>query len=347
MINSLTLHRIKTYGYRLTALLCSAFLFCSCLTEEEYDNDPKGNLEALWQIIDEHYCFFEEKSKAFNLDWNEVHERYQKMLSANMNKDQLFDVCNRMLQELHDGHVNLYSSFNTGRNWDWKENYPSNFSDSIQRIYLKNDYSISAGMKYRLLDDNIAYIYCGSFDIGMGSGNLSAIFSRLAIANGLILDIRNNGGGMLSSAQALAECFFNEEVTAGYMTHKTGKGHNDFSAPEALKLKPAEGMRWQKKVVVLTNRSTYSAANTFAMFMTACPNATIMGDQTGGGGGMPFSSELPNGWTVRFSACPMYDVHMNSIEQGIKPTIAVNMSSADINNGKDTMIETARQYLKN
>ena len=28
---------------------------------------------------------------------------------------------------------------------------------------------------------------------------------------------------------------------------------------------------------------------------------------TGGGSGLPFSSELPNGWSVRFSASPMYE----------------------------------------
>ncbi len=328
-------------------LICfSAWFLCSCVTEDEYRNSPSGNLNALWQIIDEHYCFFKEKNDSFGLDWDEVHTRYNKMLAPYMTTDELFDVCNRMLQELRDGHVNLYSSFNIGRNWDWYENFPTNFSDSIQRIYLKNDYSIAAGMKYRLLEDNIAYIYCGSFENAMGSSALSALFSRIALANGLILDIRNNGGGMLTSAQALAECFINQETTGGYMAHKTGKGHDDISTPEPIKLQPTEGMRWQKKVAVLTNRRSYSAANTFAMFMKSNPNATLIGDKTGGGGGMPFSSELPIGWSVRFSACPMYDVNLNSIEQGIQPDIAVNMLSEDVLKGKDTIIETAREYLK-
>lgn len=328
-------------------ILLSAILLCSCITEDEYRNSPSGNLDTLWQMIDEHYCFFKEKEQAYGLDWNEVHTRYRKMLAPTMTTDQLFDVCDRMLQELHDGHVNLYSSFNIGRNWDWFENYPANFSDSIQRIYLKNDYRIAAGMKYRLFDDNIAYVYCGSFENSMGSSSLSALFNRIAIANGLILDIRDNGGGMLTSAQALAECFINQEVIGGYIAHKIGKGHNDISTPEVIKLKPAEGIRWQKKVVILTNRSTFSAANTFAMFMKSNPNATLIGDQTGGGGGMPFSSELPIGWSVRFSACPMYDIQMNSVEQGIKPNIIVNMNSEDMHKGIDSIIEAARDYLKN
>ena len=39
---------------------CLSF-FVACVDEEEYDDTPQGNFEALWQIIDEHYCFFDYK----------------------------------------------------------------------------------------------------------------------------------------------------------------------------------------------------------------------------------------------------------------------------------------------
>ena len=47
-----------------------------------------------------------------------------------------------------------------------------------------------------------------------------------------------------------------------------------------------------------------------------------MGDQTGGGSGLPFSSELPGGWSIRFSASPIYNAKMQHTEFGIKPDIA-------------------------
>ena len=31
----------------------------SCVDEEEYADNPRGNFEALWKIVDEHYCFFD------------------------------------------------------------------------------------------------------------------------------------------------------------------------------------------------------------------------------------------------------------------------------------------------
>ena len=334
----------KKNGFCLLLLLYS-MLFSACVTEDTYDDSPQGNFEALWNILDERYCFFTEKAEEYGLDWDEVHEYYRQMIVSTMTQEELFEVCAKMLRELRDGHVNLSSSFNTARFWDWYELYPANFSDSIHRLYLGTDYYMTSGIKYRILSDNIGYIYCGSFDTSIGSGNLNAIFSKLAVCNGLIVDIRNNEGGLLTSAQALAECFTNKTVTGGYISHKTGKGHNAFSTPEAIELKPAEGMRWQKNVVVLTNRRCYSAANSFAMFMKACPRAILMGTQTGGGGGLPFSSELPNGWSVRFSACPMFDKDMNPIEFGITPDVTVNMTNTDMARNVDTIIETARDYL--
>ena len=106
-------------------------------------------------------------------------------------------------------------------------------------------------------------------------------------------------------------------------------------------------MRWQKPVVVLTNRQVFSAANEFVKYMMCCPNVTVVGDKTGGGAGLPFTSELPNGWTVRFSACPMFDRNGNSTEDGIMPDHRVDLADEDFLRGRDTIIEYARALLKN
>ena len=167
----------------------------------------------------------------------------------------------------------------------------------------------------------------------------------LATCNGLIVDVRNNGGGMITEAEQMAARFTNKEILVGYMQHKTGKGHNDFSPMEPQTLKPSDGLRWQKRVVVLTNRSVFSAANEFVKYMRCCPKVTVVGDKTGGGAGMPFSSELPNGWSIRFSACPMYDKDGKCTEFGIEPDHNVQLSDDDFARGRDTIIEYARTLL--
>ena len=110
-------------------------------------------------------------------------------------------------------------------------------------------------------------------------------------------------------------------------------------------MKPAANLRWQKPVCVLTNRHVFSAANEFTLYMKALPNVKIVGDRTGGGAGMPFSSSLPNGWVVRFSAVPMYDAQRQSTEFGIAPDYQVSMTEEDFKQGKDTIIEFARKLL--
>ncbi|MBR4783048.1 MAG: S41 family peptidase [Bacteroidaceae bacterium] len=326
--------------------LCVVAVLSSCVTESEFSNTPRGNLDALWQIVDEHYCFFPDKAAEYGLDWDECHRRYSEMLVPSMRGEQLFEVCGKMLGELRDGHVNLASSFNTARYWDWFENYPVNFSDSLQRVYIGTDYRLTCGIRYCIFPDNIGYIYVPSFEGSVGNGNLDAIFYYLRLCDGLIVDVRNNEGGLITMAQDLASGFVNEKTTVGYIAHKTGAGHNSFSTPEAVKIIPSDGMRWQKPVALLTNRRTYSAANAFVMYMKDLPNVTIIGDRTGGGAGMPYNNELPNGWTVRFSACPTYDIHMQSTENGIDPHLRVDMQASDFAKGEDTIIETARQALK-
>lgn len=327
---------------RLFSFLFLALSFTACVDEDVYEDSPSGNFEALWKIMDEHYCFFQEKG----VNWDSVHAVYAPRFNAGMTDDQELEVLGNMLAELKDGHVNLFASFDYSRYWGFHEDYPKNYSDTLARHYLGTDYRISNGFKYRILDDNVGYLRVSSFEDTIGAGNLDDILLYLQPCLGIIIDLRDNGGGMLTAAEALAARFTDKEILVGYMRHKTGKGHNDFSDMEEQTLKPAKGIRWHKPVVVLTNRSVYSAANEFVKYMRHCPHVTIVGDRTGGGAGLPFSSELPNGWSIRFSACPMYDTDKQSTENGIEPDIKVGLRTDDFLRGRDTMIETARAKLR-
>lgn len=90
------------------------------------------------------YCFLDYKQ----IDWNAIHDKYQPLIASNMPNDGLFQVLDSMLAELKDGHVNLYSSSNMGRYWDWYLDYPRNFNEGIiERQYLGKNYRIAGGLK--------------------------------------------------------------------------------------------------------------------------------------------------------------------------------------------------------
>ena len=348
--NSLLHFRPSAFRMAWTGVVCLLLFallpfFSSCITEDAPQDTKRGNFESLWKTLDERYCFFDQKKTEFGLDWNEVHARYSPQINEGINREQLFQVLGAMVKELRDGHVNLYSSFDVARYAEWYDAYPMNFSDSLERRYLgtNEEFFMASGLKYRVLDDNVGYVRCPSFDVEFGAGNLQEMIRKLMVCDALIVDVRSNGGGMLSSAQKLASLFVNETTVAGYISHKTGPGHSDFSTPQPVEIKPFTGLRWQKPLFILTNRRTYSAANSFVVYLKGLPGVCVVGDRTGGGSGMPFSSELPGGWSLRFSASPLYDRNKVSADSGIEPDVKVDISADDYARSVDTIIETARR----
>ena len=336
---------MKSLSHILFSVVTLVFLLTSCHNVEQYDNNPRGNFEALWEIMDEHYCFFQYK----DVDWNEVKERYSKKIGDKMTEEELFIVCSDMLKELKDGHTNLSSSFDVSRYWIW-EQYPINYDDRlIKEYYLNFDYKYASGITYRILPNNFGYMHYASFSSTIGKGNLDNILAYLSNSDGLIIDVRDNGGGILLNAETLISRFIDEKILAGYISHKTGPGHDEFSSPMPYYIEPAKGrVHYKKPVVVVCNRSTFSAANNFVSIMKSLPNVKVVGDITGGGCGMPFTSELPNGWTVRFSAAPIYDNEKNLTEYGVAPSegCKLDMDADDKAKGIDSILEKSFEVLQ-
>lgn len=332
--------------HRLSIILLFVAFLTSCHDIEEYDNNPKGNFEALWTIIDEHYCFFNEKG----VDWDEIHQRYGAKVSNTMTREELFNLCSDMIDELRDGHTNLSTPFATSYYRKWWSDYPPNYDKRlIEQYYFNFNYRTIGAIDYGLLTENIGYIHYGSFSSEIGAGNMDYILSHFKGANGLIIDVRDNGGGNLTNVEPLVNRFIQQRTLAGYIIHKTGPGHNDFDKPFAYYIDPVGPghISWSKPVVVLTNRSTFSAANNFVSIMKLIPGITIIGSTTGGGSGMPYSSELPNGWGIRFSACSILDANGMTTEFGVEPTdgFGIDMDNVDIENGHDTILDRAISHI--
>jgi hypothetical protein len=120
-----------------------------------------------------------------------------------------------MMNELHDGHVNLqipntrysytyYSSLGLLRG------YAHNFNDSIlTNQYLKFGY----GQKVRssILNENIGYIYYGSFSTTLDDDGWNSIINKMVITKGLIIDIRDNNGGSVENIKRLMQHFVSQK----------------------------------------------------------------------------------------------------------------------------------------
>ena len=335
----------KLLAYLMAIL--GAWPLCGCHDEPEYPNDIYGNFDALWDIVDKRYCFFSEK----NLDWEQIGADYRAMITPETTSYQLFFICAAMLDELQDGHVNLSSRYNTSYYRKWWTDYPQDFNRrTLEEYYLEFDWLTAGGMMYKQLPGEIAYIYFPSFTAQVSDIALDYILATLYNSRGLIIDIRDNGGGLLTNVGAFVGRFIDEKINGGYMIHKTGPGHDDFSEPYPIEYEPADPRRvkWNGPIVLLTNRSCYSAANDFTSVMKSLPQVKVVGARTGGGGGLPFSSELPIGWAVRFSACPLMNAEMECTEFGIDPSPGCEMHATeeDLALGKDAILDFAIDLLK-
>lgn len=332
---------MKHLAYFIFAIM-TVLTLQSCHDTPEYKDSLYGNFDALTDIVATKYCFLREK----DIDWQETSARYRDIIKPDMTLLDEFNILAALLDNLKDGHVNLVSRFNTSYYRKWWTDYPQDFNlRTLQEYYLEFDYMQTSGISYKMLPDSVGYMYYPSFSTTVGETSLDYILAILHKSKGLIIDIRNNGGGLLTNINTLVGRFIDKKITGGYIRHKTGPGAGDFSEPYPIEFEPAETGRitYSGPVMVLTNRSCYSAANNFVAVMKQLPQVRIVGARTGGGGGLPFTAELPNGWSVRFSASPITDALDQPTEFGIDPTpgYEVHGTPEDFAAGCDPILDFA------
>lgn len=331
--------------------------------KEDPEPDNAAIFDHLWQTVDEKYSFFIDKG----IDWDSARNVFRPKALNARNRIELFNVLADMLFILEDGHVNISAGIDVSRNWDWFLQYPTNFNfDVIERNYLvsSEDYQIS-GPIHNTIIDSVGYMYYESFSDNVSTSLMDYILLKFLADQtnqsennfqissldgpvaGLIIDVRNNGGGSINNAFTIANRFADERIKIAEWFYKNGPGHDDFTQAEEkyLEFEGDENYKVNKPIVVLINRSSYSSANFFASMMSFLPNVTLIGDQTGGGGGLPINNELPNGWRYRFSSTKTLDANGYNIEFGVKPDIEVALDSSALAEGRDTMIEAAIDFI--
>ncbi|MEM9930103.1 MAG: S41 family peptidase, partial [Bacteroidota bacterium] len=383
------------FTFVITCLLLLLFNSCGRLiVGENPENTASTNFDYFIDAVRENYSFFTEKQ----VSWDSLVRVYRPLVNDQMGNDSLYQVFAKMLFTLEDGHVNFYTDFDRSRNHGFVYNYPNNYNnDLIRRNYLGTQFSTSGGFTHTWLRDSVGYVKYSSFRSSFTGRQLNHVLNRYAAGQGLILDLRDNGGGSMNRMYTIVSCFLEAPTFIGTMQYKNGPGPNDFSALDSFHLKPrvnyvkrAEAKakaqakqakkkkktaappvaktdstetirpkrranRWavpdttgswqQKPIVVLVGRQTYSAANFTAAFLSTLPHVTLIGDRTGGGGGVPVSFELPNGWKFRLSATRTYLPDGTDIEMGIEPDIYQATGYEEALEGKDAILERALTFL--
>ena len=323
-------------------LLCMG---CSrVITNSVPENTPESNFEYLWQEYDRLYVAFELKG----VDWDSVYAIYRPQVKSQTTDEELFLITSNMLALLRDGHVNLYTPLGNYSYTAWRDQYPRNYDREILAInYLDRTMNIAdTPLQYRLLDEQIGYVYIDSFGGENWGGNIEIALREMGNIQGLIVDVRNNGGGSDRNARDIAGRFTNERRLYRHVQFRSSPKRTDFTPFRSHHFEPQGNITFTRSIVLLTNRHTFSAAESFVLMMRTLPQVTVVGDTTGGGSGNPVYRELPNGWTCRVPRWLAFTPDFEPYEGvGLAPDLWVSTPDALLESGTDRIFETAIEIL--
>jgi carboxyl-terminal processing protease len=191
----------------------------------------------------------------------------------------------------------------------------------------------------KMLDSNVAYIQIFTFGDKTGA-ELEKSLKELLAKNpkGLIVDLRYNGGGLVTSGIEVASQFIKGDVV---MYEKSGDG--TMKAEHAL----STGLARDIPLVVLVNEGTASASEIVAGAIQDYGRAKLVGVQTYGKGSVQNWIDLPNDQgairvTIERWLTPLKR-QINDV--GLTPDYVVKITDADIKNGLDPQLAKAIELL--
>jgi hypothetical protein len=321
-------------------ILAAGILSCEKLfTAEDPANNPVSNFEMLWHNLDRKYSLFTTKG----IDWDSIYRAYRPDIHNNMSEEMLFQSLGSMILELKDGHSDITSPYGQIE-FDYIAGSKNNFVPQIIAFtYLGYNGKKRDGMLYNIID-SVGYLYIGSFSTEITEDGIREVLHYFSDTKGIIIDVRNNTGGNDRYCKIIANHFFDQKRKVEINHFKTGPGHDDFGTID-LYIEPENGFGISRPTVILTNRACFSACNSFVGWMSSLPHVSIVGDTTGGGGGTPHFSELPNGWIYRYSSNKSYRPDGLNMDDGIPPDHYVGLTRRDSLRWKDTLIEYALDLI--
>lgn len=186
-------------------------------------------------------------------------------------------------------------------------------SIDIERAVIK-----VTSVKNRMLEDNYGYVRISNFQTKTTADMLKAIKKMKTESDGalggLVLDLRNNPGGVLSGAVGVSDAFLN----SGMIVYTDGREEDSKLRYDATTGDILDG----KPLVVLVNGGSASASEIVAGAMQDHGRAIIMGTKTFGKGSVQTIQDLQTGGAVKLTTSRYFTPDGRSIQAlGIEPDI--------------------------
>ena len=339
--------------FKIITIIGFTLLLCSCeksFLEEEPSNNPETNFEVFWKEFDEYYALFEYKS----VDWQDEYNQNRPLINYATSNEELWDICTGMIEKLDDSHTFIIDYYTDKKFFlsggAAREHAKKEFSRAlIKEKYLNIEFQVgrdTAITSGKIKNKNIAYMHLNDMK-GDYPEDIQNIVERFKDTDGMIVDIRNNGGGNPDYAFSAAGAFSDGQHFIFTVQSKNGPLHNDFDVPTKKFTREPNGFKYLKPIVLITDRQTISAGEDFCFNMKAFNHVYHIGDNTSGAqSNLSAIRTLPNGWAFGFSYQKYLDPDGKNYEGiGIAPDYMIKNTEIDINNEIDKVLEYAIDFL--
>ncbi len=204
---------------------------------------------------------------------------------------------------------------------------------TIKRAVIK-----VSSVKGRTLEPGFGYIRISQFQSNTGD-NLNQFVSKLKQENGdklkgLVLDLRNNPGGVLNASVAVSDAFLEKGLIV-YTDGRLKDSHQKFQATPGDILKGAP-------LVVLINGGSASASEIVAGALQDQKRAILMGTKSFGKGSVQTVVPIDNNAALKLTTARYYTPSGRSIQaEGITPDIA--LENVKVSAGENPLLEPVKE----
>jgi C-terminal processing protease CtpA/Prc len=205
----------------------------------------------------------------------------------------------------------------------------------------------------RALEGGMVYVNLPDFGSDQVVQEFDKAFEQIQIAQGLILDVRRNGGGSTQHGYAILSRLIDKSVPGSHWksrkhvaAFKAWGRQEQWEEGDHDTITPHETKHYAGPVAVLTGPETASAAEDFVVAFHACGRGKVIGQRTCGSTGQPLMVQLPGGGGARI--CTKRDTYPDGKEFvgiGVIPDVEVEPTREDIAGQRDPVLSTALKWL--
>jgi carboxyl-terminal processing protease len=211
-------------------------------------------------------------------------------------------------------------------------------ASEVSETPITRDEIKTKSVKWEVRDDGVAVITVSIFNEDTVPLFTQAVTDiKKQNAKSLILDLRNNPGGLLDAAIHLGGFWMDGQTV---VAEETGGQKKEFPAdgPNTLKNMPT---------AVLVNGGSASASEILSGALQDYHMGTLIGEKTFGKGSVQQYQDLPDGSAVKITIARWLTPLGRSIDkEGIEPDQEVKFTVEDVNAKRDPQLEAALNFLK-